>query len=224
MNTFFTSTLFLLLATSAAYASPPLPEAGLSVRGQVDAHGWPVTPDLSKVGRGEVVPTVIIAEILPHAQETPLDTIERAAKVAGDYTSAKGFEACATICKAVNLEGSVSVALRLHTNFSQIACRSKRTQDECPDGYEATRETIHTHPEKETIWASAVDEALTGIQRQRRMKVFPHDFSPRDLANGSGFLVTHRVLKYQNHNNFVGALFDSASEHQEQEVILSNNY
>lgn len=224
MNKF--AILIGLFAFGAAFNSHAVEfkEAGWQVKGQVDSKGWPITPKLGKVGRGELVPTVTVAEILPTAHEAPLETIERAAQVAGAYTEARGFEACATICKAVSAEGAVSVAIRLRTNFSQLACRSNRTQDECPDGFTPTQETIHTHPEAEIVWANPVDAVFTSLRRGQKARTVKHEFSPNDIANGSGFLVTSGLLLYQNFNNRSGTILDYSSPDEEAIIISSAKF
>lgn len=187
------SLLVLFLAFASAQAKAPWPEAGEQVRGQVDAHGWPVVPDLSRVGRGERVPRVEVATILPLQGEVPLDTIARAGRVAEDYTRHAGFEACAIVCQ--NEAGQA--ALRLTTNFSHVACTLRQEQASCPAGFAPTLESLHTHPFVSQVRANPVDAVFTGQRRGRRIVVEPHGFSDQDYQAGPGYLVAMGRLLYQ---------------------------
>lgn len=188
---FFLITLFL--AFPIAQARAPWPEAGESVRGQVDGHGWPVVPDLSRVGRGERVPLVEVRTVLPLDGESRIETIARAGAIAEGYTRQSGFEACALVCE--NAQGQVG--LRLTTSFSQVACRMRHEQASCPAGFANTRTTLHSHPLVLEVRANPVDAVYAGQRRGRRIEVHPHGFSDQDYRAGPGYLMAMGRLLYQ---------------------------
>src|SRR5690606_29425322 len=105
--------LALMTLASGAAAGGAWPEAGAAVEGQRDARGWPVVPNLSAVGRGEIVPTVEIGRYPALEGESGEATVARVAQVARAFTVEKGFEACALVCK--NAHGQVGLVLT--TNF-----------------------------------------------------------------------------------------------------------
>lgn len=192
-------------------AQEPWPVAGESVAGQRDAHGWPVVPDLSRVGRGERAPRAAeVAQVLPLPRETDEQTLARAGAVAAGYTQASGFEACALVCKTAQGQ----VALRLTTNFSQVGCLVERLSSSCPEGATATGQTLHSHPQRESVVLNPVDAIYTGLRRGLRVRLEPHRFSDRDLANGPGYLATGGVLLHhdgQGHSATMGPLLHGVS-------------
>lgn len=186
--------LSLLTASLAVGAQAPWPEAGLEVRGQRDSQGWPLVPDLSKVGRGETIPTVVVAEVVAHQGEGFGATMGRAAKLSAAFTRERGFEACALVCR----NGQGELGMKITTNFSQVGCLTRHEQASCPVGYSPTEETFHTHPETTQVRANPVDALFTGQRRGRALAIQPHDFSDNDLHNGPGYLVAMGRLLYQN--------------------------
>ena len=189
--------LLLTLASLAlgVAAQEPWPVAGAQVAGQRDARGWPVVPNLSRVGRGERVPAPAeVAVVLPEGDETPAQTLARAGALAARYTRESGFEACALVCKT----SQGQAALRLTTNFSQVGCLTKRLPASCPAGTTMTGETLHSHPQAESVVLNPVDAVFASQRRGRRVQLEPERFSDRDLANGPGYLATGGHLLHQD--------------------------
>lgn len=194
----------LLTGTGLVWGQTPWPEAGAHLRGQLDAQGWPVVPDLTKVGRGETVPTVLVREVVASEGETFEQTLVRASSVAATFTRQSGFEACALVCTN-NLEQG---GFRLTTNFSQVGCLTRHEPASCPAGFSMTNETLHTHPEIFQARANPVDAIFTGQRRGRLLKIEPNDFSPGDRRNGPGYLVAmgrvlHQTGKGHEHDRVV---------------------
>lgn len=104
------------------------------------------------------------------------------------YTSNTGWEACGMIQQAEKGEGW---AVRLITNGSQIGCA--QIEFDTP-GYVNTEEGIHSHPEQQSLRISVQDQRLLGISCGDYRTVNPQNFSPRDFANGSGYLVVPKTM------------------------------
>ena len=174
----------------------------VALSGQAMA-GWPATPDLRRVGRGDPVPTTHLATIVATGTDrgAELDAIRKAAAVTVTYTQDKGFEACARVCRAPNGR----VGLLVTTNHAHVGCAMAEDRTACPDGFGPTQDTIHSHPMVEYVNANPVDVVFTRqrFRRGARLAVHPHTFSRQDVSNGSGYLALPTSLFYQSQNTGV---------------------
>jgi hypothetical protein len=169
------------------------------------AATYPVAPDLSKVGRGQLVPEARIEHIIAPREQA----LAKAAASLHAFTKATGYEGCAQICEST--DGRLSLLLK--TNFSQVGCMSMRADPvtvqpiyDCPAGFANRGERIHSHPEGErvkshpeglSIKANHVDAFWTKVRPGRRITVIPETFSKQDHKGGPGsYLVAKGRLLY----------------------------
>lgn len=151
------------------------------------AHEWEV-PDLSKIGRGQSIPTEVLTTIRSSSRE---QAVWEAARYLNAFTKKTGKEGCGLIEE--HSGGFFEIVLT--TNYSQIACRTDRAPRA---GYSTNGETIHSHPEKTEVRANPVDAVWGNTRRGRLLMLAPDNFSKRDRTNGSGYLVAMGRLLYQN--------------------------
>lgn len=172
------------------------------------ASAHPVTPDLSKVGRGDLVPRTELGLVIGPPNQA---LIEAATRLRA-FTKATGFEGCAQVCEAP--DGRWAFPLR--TNFSQVSCQTVAAFPgtaeiiiDCPVGFtrSARARGIHSHPETQEVRANPVDALRTGVRRGKLLKVFPDSFSSGDKKHGpGGYLVAMGQLLYLGENDMITRL------------------
>jgi hypothetical protein len=178
-----------LLMGGAAAASTTDADNAVASSSHVAAHKKWLAPEKTGVANAFVQLGVIDSA----EGEKKNDYMMRVAGVLHAFTAQTNYEACGGIMKK---EDGIGWRVRLITNRSHLGCVSMVFDE---PGYQVTYETIHSHPRNDTIiQANARDEMLRGIHCGRKVAVDGFDFSPGDLENGSGYLVTHKHLLYQN--------------------------
>lgn len=127
--------------------------------------------------------------------EDQADFLRRVAVVLSDFTHKTGFEACSMVWS-----NGDSWAVRLTTNRAHIGCVNTNLK---PAGdWTQTKNGIHSHPEKPGYRVNAADSVFLGgmVPVATRSYTESKTFSPRDYHAGSGWLVAHGRLLYQNGN------------------------
>lgn len=125
----------------------------------------------------------------------------RVARILDAFTTATRHEACGAVMKSATGE---AWRVRLITNRSQMACMRIMFDE---NGFEPTTETIHSHPRPKrfegviSVRISRADMRLGVGVCGRHAKLDDESFSPRDLTNGSGYLVARGKLLYHDHDN-----------------------
>lgn len=136
----------------------------------------------------------------------PQVVLRKTAFVIHKFSKEEGFEACARMCVG-DIDGYRVFGMRVLTTHSQIACmQPANPENACPSGFNISNSgvRIHSHPHKERIRLNLVDSTLrSGLRRGMSVNVQPFWFSPRDIMNGPGYLVTpNRFLKFDGKNYF----------------------
>lgn len=149
-------------------------------------------------GQGEYAPVIAVAPVVAKPGESDADFLLRAGRWMRNFTTGSGYEACSQVCRAP----SGGLGLLVSTSNSQIGCG---LTGECPDGYTATPDSIHSHPVVSRLKMNDVDRAFMrarrpgqNVKRQEAFTGARMTFSGPDYASGPGYLVTDDVLLYQN--------------------------
>lgn len=148
--------------------------------------------------QGPQIKHVELGAVESREGESKSDFMLRTARYLDAFTRTTGHEACGSI--ASNEQGQWRV--RLTTNRSQIACVLVDF-DETQRGWEATGESIHSHPLMQYAFkANLQDTMLTSMMGNgtvcgNRVRTDDFNFSDRDYDNGSGYLVARGRLLYQ---------------------------
>lgn len=132
----------------------------------------------------------------------------RVARVLDAFTARTGHEGCGAVMETPEQD---AWRVRLITNRSQVACVRVMFEE---DGFLPTAETIHSHPlghhrhkdKGKLLRVNAVDARLRGWRCGSQVKIFDDDFSPGDIENGSGYLVSRGRLLYLEEGDETGRL------------------
>lgn len=118
--------------------------------------------------------------------------VKRVAERLEAFTTETGHEACGWVA----VGGKSAFSVRIVTMGSQIACGAPKAM--VAEGYVATNDTIHSHPQARNLLLTKLDLTLTNVKvANRRFTAEPCKFSDADYSN-SGFLVTCGKVFYQN--------------------------
>lgn len=148
----------------------------------------------------KIAPFVELGALDSKPGETKDVFMMRVARILDAFTTATRHEACGAIMKSANNE---AWRVRLITNRSQMACMRIMFDEK---GFEPTTETIHSHPKPKrfegviSVRISRADMRLGVGLCGRHAKLDDETFSPRDLTNGSGYLVARGRLLYHDHD------------------------
>lgn len=146
--------------------------------------------------------------------ESKSEFLLRVGAVLHNFTGRTGHEACSAIMQSQSSNESSnespSYRVRLITNRSQVSCLRVMFDE---DGFKYTGETIHSHPfshnhnkdsyKDHDLRANRADQRLAGFTCGIRMTISDGTFSPRDMANGGGYLVARGKLLYSNASQVV---------------------
>lgn len=148
--------------------------------------------------RGEKVPLSEITTISQRDGESRESFLMRLGTWLNNYTTGTNEEVCGDMAQSP--EGTLSV--RLTTNHSHLACG---LTGRVVAGSTATGDSIHSHPVDERFKINDADRAFMRdrigggqVARRANFDAEGRDFSPQDYAGGSGYLVAHGKLLYQN--------------------------
>ncbi len=110
------------------------------------------------------------------------------------YTAKTKWEACGMV--ALN-ENTQRWGLRLTTSKGSFNCDIHKK--ELPEGMRSMAMTIHTHPQEKSLFPTQFDVMASGgtWRRSQARGLGLEVFSQGDFDSGSGYVVTHGKLFYQ---------------------------
>lgn len=121
-----------------------------------------------------------------HAGESKDQFVLRVASAVYPTTRETGFEVCGNLM--VSADGQ-TWRLPMVTDGSHVGCRTPQLGQA---GFVLSGETLHTHPHEASFHPNVQDMALFPTYRANPGFRYPVDgdmFSPRDMANGPGYVV-----------------------------------
>lgn len=164
--------------------------------GSVQAHG------VEQAGGSTPVSVVELGTHFSNEGEELEAWLVRVAPILAAYTQESGHEACGFI--AQNHDGS-RYGIRLTTSKGALTCVVDPAR--VPEGMTALRATLHSHPQRSTVFPTAADELYyrtnplpSGqlIKRGRPVNVGNSTFSTADYAAGAGYVVTKGRVFFQS--------------------------
>jgi hypothetical protein len=142
---------------------------------------------------GREVPVYRIEDVVSAVRERDLFAIDLAYRLRA-FTAREGVEACARICRSPD---GLRWGATLVTIKSRAACPRTRL---CPADTEPTDVDIHSHLLVTSYSPSALDLAFLAHAPRPGQQVAtrPELFSPGDFRTGPGYMVSRRVLQFQD--------------------------
>lgn len=188
-----------LMACGGAAQSQSLPSLMNAIGPSVSSI---VQPDWTLAQEAQKsFPLVELGAMDSNVGESKEDFLLRVGSVLHTFTGRTGHEACSAIMESESLPTVYRV--RLITNRSQVSCLRVMFEEK---GFKYTGETIHSHPYSEKykdhfIHANLQDQRMIGFSCKRMLKIMDGDFSPGDLKNGGGYLVSRGRLLHRTNES-----------------------